>query len=459
MQDQLTLIRCMDKIRNRSGAVEPNQLLGDRLRSLRSSRSRRVWLMLCLWVWPGLASAQTAPQTAPQADSQTDSQAGLTLHQAIDRAQTSPAARIAEEQVNASRGDVRQAGLAPNPRIYLSTEDIRPWADQFSFANNTEDYAYLGQTFELDGKRSKRVQLARANLRRTQAEQALQMQQIAGRVASAYWAAAASLRVAELLQQDLTAVDEMVRYHKDRVDAGAMRGVDLLRIQIERDRVFMALQAARRDVQVTRVELFRQIGIPASNTIMLSDPLEALDPVNTITVAAALAQRADVAAAREVVSSAEATVKLQRAQAVPDPDVLAGYKRNSGTDTIFASLQLPLPFRNRNQGEIERAQAEVRVAQAQLALTELTAEAEIAAAAETYQAQQQIVRDVLPDMRGRAKKNLDIMNDAYRTGGMDLLRYIDAERTEIDVEVNAVRMFADYHQSVLRLQLAYGVQP
>ncbi len=83
----------------------------------------------------------------------------------------------------------------------------------------------------------------------------------------------------------------------------------------------------------------------------------------------------------------------------------------------------------------------------------------MAAAQEAYTHQQAVVRDILPDMRARAKQNLAIMDDAYRTGGVDLLRYLDAERTAFDVEVSALRTLADFQQAGLRLQLAYGVQP
>jgi cobalt-zinc-cadmium efflux system outer membrane protein len=62
-------------------------------------------------------------------------------------------------------------------------------------------------------------------------------------------------------------------------------------------------------------------------------------------------------------------------------------------------------------------------------------------------------------MRDRARQNLTILTEAYRIGGVDLLRYIDAERTEIDVEVTAIRTLADFHQAALRLQFALGVQP
>ena len=54
-------------------------------------------------------------------------------------------------------------------------------------------------------------------------------QQIAGRVAAAYWTAVTSLGIEKLLEEDLHAVDEIVRYNKERVDAGAMRGIDLIR--------------------------------------------------------------------------------------------------------------------------------------------------------------------------------------------------------------------------------------
>jgi cobalt-zinc-cadmium efflux system outer membrane protein len=386
-------------------------------------------------------------------------QTKLSLHEAIQQAQNSPTARIAQSQVDASQGQVKQAGLRPNPRLFLQSEDLRPWASDFDYPNNTEDYAYLGQTFEMDGKRSKRLQLAGANLRRTDAERSLQMQQLAGRVAVSYWNAVSTARISELLQRDIAAMDAIVQYHKERVDAGAMRGVDLLRMQVERDRLLITLEAARRDAAVARVELARQIGQPLSSDVELTDSIDALETVPQQELSAVLAQRADVAAAQDAVAAAEADLKLQKSLGVPDLDLLGGYKRNSGANTLYTALQIPLPLRNRNQGEIQRAQASIQMAQAQLEQVKLTVQADVSAATEAYNRQQQIVQKTLPDMRDDAKQNLAIMSDAYKTGGVDLLRYIDAERTEIDVEVNALRMLSEFHQTAVRLQLAYGEQP
>jgi cobalt-zinc-cadmium efflux system outer membrane protein len=387
------------------------------------------------------------------------SQTALTLHSAIQQAESSAMAHQGQDQVDAARGFARQARLRPNPRIYLQSEDLRPWASDFDFANQTEDYAYLGQTFEMDGKRGKRIDVANANIRRSQAEQQLFEQQIAGRVASAYWAAVASARIVKLLEDDLSAVDETVRYHKERVDAGAMRGADLLRMQIERDRLMMSLQVARRDMTLARLELFRQMDRPLDPQVQLTDPIDNLAPIQSHTMATVLTSRADVVAAREAVAAAQANIKLQRAVGVPDIDVLGGYKRNNADNTLYGSVQIQLPFSNRNQGEVQRSQATLQLAQDQLQLVEMSVHADVTSAEEGYSRQREIVEHVLPDMRSRAQQNLAIMNDAYRTGGIDLLRYIDAERTAIDVEVNALRSLADYQQSALRLTLAYGARP
>jgi cobalt-zinc-cadmium efflux system outer membrane protein len=386
-------------------------------------------------------------------------QTKLSLHEAIHQAQNSPTARIAQSQVDASHGQVRQAGLRPNPRLFLQSEDLRPWASDFDFPNNTEDYAYIGQTIELDGKRSKRLQLANANLHRTDAQRSLQMQQLAGRVAASYWNVVSTARISELMHRDLAAMDAMVQYHKERVDAGAMRGVDLLRMQIERDRLLIILEAAQREAALARVDLGRQIGQPLNSDVELTDSIDALEIVPQQELSAVLAQRADMAAAQDTVAAAEADLKLQKSLGVPDLDLLGGYKRNSGANTLYTALQVPLPVRNRNQGEVQRAQANIQIAQAQLEQVKLTVQADVGAATEAYTREHEIVQKTLPDMRNHAKQNLAIMSDAYKTGGVDLLRYIDAERTEIDVEVNALRMLSEFHQTAVRLQLAYGEQP
>jgi outer membrane protein, heavy metal efflux system len=367
--------------------------------------------------------------------------------------------KAAAAQTDEARGQLRQAGLGPNPRLFLQSEDWRPWGNDFDFPTQTEDYAFLSQTIEMDGKRHKRVALADAQLGEAEAREQMARLSIAGHVAAAYWNAAVLARTVTLLQEDMQAVEDMVRYHKERVDAGAMRGVDLLRMEIERDRLDLTLRATERDAAQARLELFKLMERPAPAAVELSDPMEAIAAVAPLPADQALARRADLEEARRAVTAAQADLRLQEANGVPDLDLIGGYKRNSENNTGYASLQVPLPFRNRNQGEIERARASVRYAENHLQALDLQARAEIAQYEENYRREQDIVQQLLPGMRAKAKENLRLMTEAYRIGGVDFLRYLDAERTEFDVEVNSLRTYADYQQAALRLQLSYGVQP
>jgi cobalt-zinc-cadmium efflux system outer membrane protein len=387
------------------------------------------------------------------------SDGGLSLHDAIAEALQSPRARIDDDQTRLAQAQIRQAGLGLNPRLYVQSEDLHPWDDNFSFPNDTEDYAYLSQTIEVDGKRSKRVALANANVRRAEVERDLHKRQLVAQVAAAYWAAVSDRKVVGLLEQDMGAVEAMVKYHQDRVDAGAMRGVDLIRMQIERNRIYLSLQAARRDAELADTELYRQIGRSTLKGVKLTDDISMTGELPSVDLEAALSQRLEIVAAKDALTAAEADVRLQQANGVPDPDFFAGYKRDVGTNTAYAALQIPLPLRNRNQGEIARAQAQVRIARESLEETQLAVRADIEAAEENFRRELEIVRDTLPAMRSDAKKNLEIETEAYRLGGVDLLRYLDAERTELDVEVMAIRTLGEFHQAEARLQIATGGQP
>ncbi|MEK6398233.1 MAG: TolC family protein [Terriglobus sp.] len=385
-------------------------------------------------------------------------QTTLSLHDAIQRALSSANVQVADARVDEARGAVRQASLRPNPRLYLQSEDLRPWADDFSFPTQTEDTGYIGQTIEVAGKRGKRVELAGARLQQAEAERAIRIRQIVAAVSQSYWNAVSLQRISDLLADDLKAVDEMVRYHKERVDNGAMKGVDLLRMQIERDRLAIALAGAQRDAAQGRMEVFRQMG-GAYSTATLSERLDSIPQVSSVDLPTALSQRPEITSAQKAVTAAEADLKLQKANGVPDPDILGGYKRNNGDNTLYTALQIPLPFGNRNQGEIERARASVAAARASLIAAQNQISIEVQQAQAAFESQQILVHETLPDMRAHAQQNLDIITEAYHLGGIDLLRFIDAERTKFDVEVSAARALAQLHQSAIQLQLAYGVQP
>lgn len=370
-----------------------------------------------------------------------------------------PAARSSNDRIAVQRAQIVQARLRPNPRLYLQSEDLRPWDSNFSFADNTEDYGYVQQSVETFGKRRRRVESAESGLRKTEATHALELRQIAGGIATAYWQLAAARAEQVEWQRQLADFDRIVQYQSDRLQAGAAAGVDLLRTRVERDRVALSAAQAERMADNAAISFSREIGFPDARSVPLSDSLEQEYPVAEVPLAEAIESRPDVQASREAWNQAKDDLRLQHANALPNFDLLAGYKRNSGADTLYGAMQFDLPIFNRNQGGIATAKANVQLAQDDLSYARLLASSEIAMALNDYKRDETLVRSTLPGMDDRAGENERIVAEAYRSGGEDLLRYLDAERVLLETRVLAIQNWAEYQRAVTALKLAYGEEP
>ena len=113
------------------------------------------------------------------------------------------------------------------------------------------------------------------NVRRSELEQQLQRQQIASRVSAAYWTAAGAVRSRDLLQQEVASFERVVQFHRDRVREGAAPEVDLLRIEVERDRLTASARTAAQDAERARIALFREMGKTEFPPVEFADTPEA----------------------------------------------------------------------------------------------------------------------------------------------------------------------------------------
>jgi cobalt-zinc-cadmium efflux system outer membrane protein len=61
--------------------------------------------------------------------------------------------------------------------------------------------------------------------------------------------------------------------------------------------------------------------------------------------------------------------------------------------------------------------------------------------------------ELMPRMNALATETYKIVGGAYRLGGADLLRFLDAERVTLETQVLYVQAFTQYHHSVVNLKL------
>ena len=385
-------------------------------------------------------------------------QVDLSFQNAINGAlQDNPQLAAATGRVEDARGQQIQAGLKPNPRLTVQSEDIRQSTRgaPFSFVDSTEDYVLVGQVIESGGKRERRVDLASSVVGTTELERELTRRQITGRVASAYWTAASLVRARDLLQEVLQTYQQDVDYSRNRVQEGVMAEADLMRIQLERDRTRAEVLTATRDADGAIVNLYRAMGKHEFPQTRLTDSLENIGPVTLPELARVLQARPELRIARQAIAEAEANIHLQKANSKPDPEAFVGYKRNGAFNTLYGAVQIDLPVRNRNQGNITSAQARLRVAQANLSALETNVKADIEAAIRAYRDLRALL-DILPGTLARAREAERLARAAYREGGIDLLRLLDAQRSRIQAQMEYNRALGDLHQSIIGLYLASG---
>jgi len=126
---------------------------------------------------------------------------------------------------------------------------------------------------------------------------------------------------------------------------------------------------------------------------------------------------------------------------------------------MVGGFQMDLPFRNRNQGNIAAAASDIRAAEASLAATEALVRAEVNAAQREVEIRRRQIGDSIRTMRQQADETARIAEAAYREGGTDLLRLLDAQRLRIEMQLFYYRALADYRQSIVALETALGVMP
>jgi len=385
----------------------------------------------------------------------------LSLRQAVHRAlESHPELVTASAAVESRQGLRAQAGKTFNPSINLQVENLRAWQDPGYRTFNDGDYfAYLQQQWELFGKRARRVDIAEIQTQIAEMERELTRRQVSLRVKSAYWMALGAQRRVALLQENLRTFGRILEYHEARVREGAMAEADLLRIRLENERLKLDFSQALLNAERARIALQLAMGVDRYESLVLTEKLEETVPEPTFPVESALAlsQRVELGIRRLHVESASATIRLQQANARPDLTWQAGYKRAGPFDALYLGAQWDLVVRNRNEGNIASAIADEKQTSSMLRTTEQIIRAEAEAAVLNYRIRRQQLATTLPQLRTQAVETAEIAEAAYREGGTDLLRLLDAQRIRIEARLIYMEALVNYQIGLVELEAALGV--
>jgi cobalt-zinc-cadmium efflux system outer membrane protein len=387
----------------------------------------------------------------------------LDVNRAVEIAlSNNPALQAAAARTRGALGLERQAGLRPNPSLVFDTENIRFWGTPSIEASRELDiFAYMSQPLEWPGKKARRLEVAAQDVKISEIELKGLQWRIRQDVRQAFLRALLAQKQLELVQESGRYFDQVVEYHRARVEQGAMPEADLIRSQLERERLTVAEQAAAAEAERGRISLVRAMGVAGR-----SADFQLVDTPPVSVQGAPLTQQAlmeharannpDLARAEADIEKARAQLALQLSQAKPDWAVNFGYKRTAGFNTLLGGVSVPLPLLNRNQGNILLGEAEVESSRSTKQVAAAAVESNVLAALAAVRRRHAMIQDLQKGMVGRAEEFWRISLAAYQEGGADLLRLLDAQRVRNEVQLLLTTTRMEYRISMAELESAVG---
>ena len=350
------------------------------------------------------------------------------------------------------------AKLRPNPAFGVGLADIPLEFSRNIFKPQTFSYG-VSQTFELGGKRQKRVNVANADSEVARAGFQIVVWQLTNDVKKKFYAVVLAKSLLDLAKENQKTFAEIVNHTTEVFKLGEISGLDLQRLEIEKFKFDTDIANSERDYEVAlrdlRVTLggdYRAMDIEVAGAIDYYQPYDfsAADLRDK-----AMAARPDLKAAQLSETAAKAMIRLQDAQRIPDVTVGAGIDQiPAGGSTYNFGFSIPLPIFNRNQTERAKALIQKQKAQndQQFIANQVLSDVDKTLVAFNIQK-----RRIELYRTGVLTKVTDIQTAtefALRAGESDILELLDAIRTRRDTLAGFYQTLFDYQMSLLDLELA-----
>jgi cobalt-zinc-cadmium efflux system outer membrane protein len=407
--------------------------------------------------WQGI---NTNIAAMPRAQQQTTSPAkrSITISDAVSiflqRNFELVAARYDIDTVDAEKLTAR---LRPNPQFSFGSTDLPLDFSGNVLKEQTFSYA-ITQTFELGGKRGKRINAANANSDLARGEFQTVLWQLTNDLKKKFYAVLLAESLFELAKENQKTFAETIKHTTELVQLGEISGLDLQRLEVEKLKFDTDVanserdyELAVRDLRVTLGGDYRAMDIEIAGTLDYQpyqfSPAELRDK--------ALAARPDLKAAQLSERAADASIRLQGAQRIPDLSLGAGIDQvPQSTSTYTFGVGIELPVFNRNQGERAKALIEKKKAQNEQQLIANLVLSDVDKALVAFEIQKRRVELYRTGVLTKVDNIQNLTEFALKAGESSTLDLLDAIRTRRETLANYYQTLFDYQMSLLDLELA-----
>jgi outer membrane protein, heavy metal efflux system len=400
-----------------------------------------------------MAGVTIAFLIAPQVRAQSEEPWTLArlLAYAREHEPTLDAARLNAQAV---QEDVRQAALRANPKLTLERRQQFGGMDRQTTAMAEWPLEW--------GRRAARVGTARADLKLAAATAADRERLVEFTIHEAHHTYLAAVRRVTVLDELLAQARRTLALLDERAAAGATPRLERDQAAVETKRLEAQHLTARGAADAARVELQLAAGLTPSSSFTVGETLETLVPWAHIDLALqgaatspqVIDTRPDVVAASAMIEVAAGRKGQAQAEGRIDLSIFAGYMRmvagfpqrglNDGGTPVpiegtfnngVAGVMVDIPLFDRNQGAVAAAELRAAAARREGDARRLAATAEAEAAHARLRGTVAAARLFSQEIRDTARRNVDVVREAYTLGRNTLLDVVMEQRRYLDIEM------------------------
>ncbi len=378
----------------------------------------------------------------------------------------------ARQRLAIAEGRLMQASLRPNPT--LNTEYGSP---QFLGGEAESDLKVgVSQLFELGGKRSRRVAVAKLELTKARAEVAAIERSVSVEIRGAYTAALSAVRQLDVLEKLIVANEELLRVTNARLNEGDVAPLDVNLVRVENERFKVQAIQVRNEFDTAMLQLGTLIGAETNEALKLApqpDRPPRFDMGLSELSELARKTRPDLEAARINEELGTARINLAKANGTPNVEAGVAYSRSKSfidfppalgggsfpnkDNSIVFSVSVDLPIFNRNQGEIASATGEKVQATREREFLESTVKRDVAIAYKKYRAAAESLVIYSTQIIPRSEENLRTVRAAYGLGDFSVFEVVNEQRRLTESVTNFNQILKDYYNALTELETAIGM--
>ncbi len=362
-----------------------------------------------------------------------------------------------------AQSDVVTAKLRPNPKFnnqslfLLNSNDFYPNTSSGFDRQNRQIWWQVTKVFQLTGQRKNKIELADKNYILSNKNYKKAEHSVLYEVANKWLDVWYNQRQLFLLTEAKKNIDSLVYINQLKSDKQVITKTELYRTQLLSSQYELQIKTFSQQFSNEQKNLSYLLGQKESvkidtvaNFMYLKIP-EKFKDIQTH----ALENRDDVEAVKATLEVSKTNVKLQKALAIPQPELGLIYNPQNAVPYFGIYGTIELPFFDRNQGEIRKSKFLQKQAEQSLESVHQQITVETQTSYDLFMVQQGNI-EKYSNILKQSNTILKSVKYAYMRGGTTIVDFLEAQRSWLDVQQQYSDALYQYRKAYIELVFASG---